>query len=331
MRSLYGKFILFTIIIMFTSALITFLTVNTFYDQNLKGKNDEKNYNITLKITNYIEKNEPTNIESLFSMIANTGYKLVVVEEGSEKAVYGEPFRKENLPEEAIEQVLNGSGFHGMRDFPKETFVTGFFADEMANTVGVPFEFEGVSYALFLRPNIKMLFTEVHYLLAGMFVVMAVISLLAMLFIARKLIKPISTLTEATKKVSEEKYSVSLPIDRQDEIGELAKSFQQMTVKLSQLDRMRKQFINDVSHDFQTPLQNIKGYVNLLKNEHISQDDKQTYTKIIESETNRLSSLTKQLLVLTSLDTLSDGVNIQKVNINNQIKNTLQGYRWLMN
>src|SRR5690625_6927818 len=92
----------------------------------------------------------------------------------------------------------------------------------MANTVGVPFEFEGVSYALFLRPNIKMLFTEVHYLLAGMFIIMALISLLAMLYIARKLIKPITVLTEATKKVSAEKYSVSLPIERQDEIGELA-------------------------------------------------------------------------------------------------------------
>src|SRR5690625_3740113 len=150
MRSPYGKFILFTTIIMFTRALISLLTVTTFYHQYLKAINDEKNYQPTLKttdhiekntqieliITNYIQKNEPTVIESLFSMIANTGYKLVVVEEGSEKAVYGEPFRKENLPEEAIEQVLNGSGFHGMRDFPKETFVTGFFADEMANTVG---------------------------------------------------------------------------------------------------------------------------------------------------------------------------------------------------
>src|SRR5690625_2440244 len=182
MRSLYGKFILFTTIIMLISALLSFLAVNTFYHQYLKEKNDEKNFEIAENIATYIEENNPTDIEPFFTTIANTGYKIVVVKEGAEKTVYGEPFREDNLPDEAVEQVWNGSEFHGMRDFPKETFVTGFFADEMANTVGVPFEYEGDVYALFLRPNIKMLFIEVHYLLAGMFIVMAVISLLAILF-----------------------------------------------------------------------------------------------------------------------------------------------------
>ena len=88
---------------------------------------------------------------------------------------------------------------------PRETFVTGFFSNELANTVGVPFAYRGDNYALFLRPDIKMLFTEVHYILGGMVLVMAIISLLAMLIVAKKLIDPITELTLATKKVGEER------------------------------------------------------------------------------------------------------------------------------
>ena len=94
-----------------------------------------------------------------------------------------------------------------MRDLPSETFVTGFFSNELANTVGVPFKYEGNEYALFLRPDIKLLFTEVHYILGGMVLVMAIISLLSMLIVAKKLIDPITELTAATKKVGDEQFT----------------------------------------------------------------------------------------------------------------------------
>src|SRR5699024_576086 len=104
----------------------------------------------------------------------------------------------------------------------------GFFSDEMANTVGVPFTYDNEQYALFLRPNIKMLFTEIHYLLGGLFIVMAVVSLIAMLFIVRKLIQPITALTAASKKISADNLAISIPIYRTDAIGKLADSFQTM-------------------------------------------------------------------------------------------------------
>src|SRR5699024_11408767 len=110
-------------------------------------------------------------------------------------------FREDNLAKKVRESVLYNDRYHGMRDLPKETFVTSFFSYEMANTVCVPFTYDNEQYALFLRPNINMLFTEIHYLLGGLFIVMAVVSLIAMLFIARKLIQPITALTAATKKI----------------------------------------------------------------------------------------------------------------------------------
>lgn len=330
MRSLYGKFIAMTTVIMIASALIAFLAVNTYYHQQLKGQNDEKNMSIAKSIASFIESDKELDLVNYLETQSAVGYKLYIVNENQEATMYGEAFRVENLSNNVVEQVLNGDVYHGMRDLPGETFVTGFFSNELANTVGVPFEYSGETYAFFLRPDIKMLFTEVHYILGGMVLIMAIISLLAMLIVAKMLIDPITELTAATKKVGEEQFSGTLDINRKDEIGQLAKSFQLMTRKLSENDRIRKEFISDVSHDFQSPLLNIKGYAELLLDDKLTEDSRKSYANVIQSETERLSSLTKQLLLLTSLDQLSSPLEKKTFDLDMQLKETVRKFRWLL-
>jgi len=330
MRSLYGRFIVTTIAIMIISSLIAFLSVNTYYHQKLKEQNDEKNMNIANSIASFIDSEKYLNLEKYLKAQSAVGYRLYVINDKQEATLYGESFRKENLSKKAIDQVLSGELYHGMRDLPSETFVTGFFSNELANTVGVPFKHNGKAYALFLRPDIKMLFTEVHYILGGMVVVMAISSLLAMLIVAKKLIEPITKLTAATKMVGREQFSEELQINRRDEIGQLAQSFQQMTEKLSENDRIRKKFISDVSHDFQSPLLNIKGYAGLLIDNELTEESRKGYAKVIQSETERLSSLTKQLLLLTSLDQMSSPLEPKRFSLDKQLKETIRKYRWLL-
>lgn len=330
MRTLYTKFIFYTIGIMILSFTLTFVIINTFYHQQFKSKNDAKNVAIATNITAFIEKNDLQSLNNYLESIANSGYKIFTVHESGNSQFFGQPFRKENLSDSAIKDVLDGEIYHGMRNLPKETFVTGIFSDELANTVGVPFTHNDENYALFLRPNIKLLFTEVHYLIGGLFIGMGVFSLIAMLVVAKMLITPITKLTTATKKVGKEQFLVDLPINRNDEIGQLAQSFQQMTVKLKETDQMRKEFISNVSHDFQTPLLNIKGYTNLLKNRDITDDKKEDYLEVIQLEIERLSSLTKQLLLLTSLDQLTSVVNKKKFSLKEMIKEVIYKYHWLL-
>ncbi len=330
MKSLYSKFVVFTLGTMMISALIAFLAVNTFYHQVLKDKNDEKNMEIALSLASFIESEKNLDLESFLQTQSATGYKIYVVNEKDETIQYGAPFRVNNLSQDAVSEVLAGRVYHGMRDLPTETFVTGFFSDELANTVGVPFRHNETDYALFLRPDIKFLFTEVHYLLGGMVIVMAIISVLVMLTVAKMLIDPITKLTEAAKKVGEEQFSPELDIDRRDEIGQLAQSFRNMTERLNENDQIRKDFISDVSHDFQSPLLNIKGYAELLMDSGLSETERQNYAVVIQSETERLSSLTKQLMLLTSLDQLVSPLRKRTFKLHEQMMEVTHRYRWLL-
>ena len=330
MKSLYGKFLVLTVVIMLSSALVAFLSVNTYYHRYLKDQNDAKNVEVAEQIASFIEADEGIDLTAYFDMLAATGYKLLVTSSETEPTVYGEAFREDNLEDSAIQKVYDGEVYHGMSNLKAETFVTGYFSNESANTVGVPFVHRGQTYALFLRPDIKVLFTEIHYLLGGMVVIMAIISILAMLIVARKLIAPIVALTRATKKVGEEQFTSELSIDRRDEIGQLAKSFQQMIDRLSENDQIRKAFVSDVSHDFQSPLLNIKGYADLLSDEELPAEERKRYASIIQSETERLSTLTKQLLLLTSLDQLVSPLQKKIFRVDQQVKETVLKSQWLL-
>ena len=91
---------------------------------------------------------------------------------------------------------------------------------------------------------------------------------------------------------------------------------------------MRKQFISDVSHDFQSPLLNIRGYASLLNKREVDEETRQQYASIIESETERLSTLTKQLLLLTSLDQLKTPLQKKTYALDEQIRDVVRNYQW---
>lgn len=328
MMSIYSKFVVATIGIILTSSLLGFVISNTYYQQHVKPLNDEKNVTVAKNIAEYIESNETIELESYLQNTSAMGYQIYIASTGGHEQYFGAEFNSRNLPHDASNRVLEGEIYHGMKEFPRKTFVTGFFANELSNTVGVPFKHQNEQYAMFIRPDIKLLFSEVHVLMGWMLLIMFAVSVILVLIASKFLVKPIVKLTSATKEIQNGNFDIKLEISRRDEIGELARSFEEMSLRLSQLDQMRTEFVSNVSHDFQSPLLNIQGYAQLLSKENLPMQDKEAYFKVIHQETNRLSLLTKQLLLLTSLEKEEYYFHPTVYNLTEQMKELVQLYMW---
>ncbi len=113
----------------------------------------------------------------------------------------------------------------------------------------------------------------------------------------------IKRLQSATANVSQGDYSVRIPTAGVDEIGELAGDFNRMVEKLKtsaeeieNLENRRRQFMADVSHELRTPLTTIRGIIEGLHNDMISESEKERGLQLASSETMRLIRLVNENL-----------------------------------
>ena len=330
MKTLYKQIIVATVIILICSIGIGFALANVMYFTFTKDKTDAQNVETAQHIIDILEQTHRSEqaMKAYLASVGELGYQIFVVTEQHTHLEYGEPFSKKSLPDDVVDTVLNGGVYHGMQNFTGRFLLMDHFSNELENTVGVPFTIEEQQYALFLRPNNKMLFSDIHMVLVGFVVAMAIISLVGVILMTRQLIRPITQLTEATKAVSNENFHYTLDISRNDEIGQLAESFNFMQTQLAHNDEARKAFISNVSHDFQSPLMNIQGYADLLQSEMVSDQERLEYSAIIDRESKRLSNLTKQLLLLTSLDQATYPLKYKQVRIDEQMKEVIRKHRW---
>ncbi len=329
MRSLYSTFAATTIGIMMLSFLTAFFISNTYYQQYLKPENDEKNTQIAKEMATFIEGNPEVSINEYLENMAAVGYQLYLADDSGDGTFYGSEFREDALPNHVVETVLDGNIHHGMQGFPRETFVTGFFANELKNTIGIPLEYEGEKYALFMRPDIEKLFNEMHLLFGWLFFLTIVLSIIFVLIGTKYMVRPVTRLSAATKALSKGSYDIGgLGTKRKDELGELTKSFAQMAERIRQTENMRKDFISNITHDINSPLSNIKGYSALLRNELDSDGKAQEYLSIINGESNRISAMTNQLLLLSSLDHEDHLLKKKIYDVGSQLRRLIHRYEW---
>lgn len=93
--------------------------------------------------------------------------------------------------------------------------------------------------------------------------------------------------------------------------------------ELNEIEKMRQEFISNVSHEIQSPLTSIKGFARVLKENEMTEEQREHYLSIIEVESERLSKISTNLLKLTSLESEHHPVEMSKYRLDKQLINII--------
>jgi len=116
----------------------------------------------------------------------------------------------------------------------------------------------------------------------------------------------INIVTNALNKIAQGDFEVVIPTTdlntlRNDFKG-ISESVNKMAKELGSMEKLRQEFISNVSHEIQSPLTSISGFAALLKNDALSVELRRHYVEIIDTESRRLSKLSDNLLKLSALE-----------------------------
>ena len=143
-------------------------------------------------------------------------------------------------------------------------------------------------------------------------------------FLSRLFFAPVKRLRQAMKQVAEGDFSTQLSTKSNSrEIQELYAGFNLMTQELRSTEVLQTDFVSNVSHEFKTPLSAIEGYSMLLQDCDNLTPQQQTYVEKIIGSTQRLSSLTGSILLLSKLENQQIPTGQSSLSLDEQIRQTI--------
>jgi len=329
-RTLYVRIVATFVGIAFVSGIVGLALTGVYYQERMKSESETKAWEMAQSIRELYEQGMQSSLDQYLAAVAKLGFQIYAVDERLEGKTFGRAFKHGTLDDSAIRLVLDGGVFHGMEEENGRVRLFALFENSVRNTVGIPVRTPEGGYAVFVRPDLEAQIGEVRIVSAVLIGLTFLASLVLIAVLSRYIVKPLNVLKEATRRIARGDFNVELEKSRsrKDEIGDLAEHFALMADSIGRLDRMRRDFVANVSHEFQTPLTSMQGLAKAMRDQQTTPEQTEQYLGIIERESRRLSSLSRQLLKLASLD--RDDVRLQKESfrLDEQIREALITLEW---
>ncbi len=207
-----------------------------------------------------------------------------------------EPVESQEMPdyqEALVSQDNSGKWIGSLNTGEKVMAITRVVRDENGGLIG------SVRYLVSMeKADYQTNLLIISLILAGVFV-MLLITFSGVYFI-RSILRPVRQVSAGAKQIARGDFDVRIEKARNDELGQLVDSINDMAGELVATERMKNDFISSVSHELRTPLTAIKGWAETLQ----GGADPETTEKgmgIIIRESERLSGLVEELLDFSRL------------------------------
>lgn len=138
--------------------------------------------------------------------------------------------------------------------------------------------------------------------------------------LSRYIVRPIKDISRGALELSRGNLDWRVKPTTQDEIGELAESFNKMAEELKIQDGLRNTFIANVSHELRTPLASVQGFIQGMLDRAIEENDRDKYLEIVLSETKRMNLLISDLLSLAKIESGKFPIEYSEFNINELLR-----------
>lgn len=346
MKSLKGKLVLMLLAIVFSVLMVLFLANNLllepYYTQREKSE-----FTATYKRIRVVSEQEPAKLVSYLSQIAATSTTTIVVTDNNYNMLYSSTRLFEEQNSYFSKSAL--AYFAQLLPIPAgESYTVKTIQDQLGSQHLVMFAELNPYCKLFLTKPIASIVksTQIHnefFLLA--IIVIGFIGAIIMFLIGSYFVKPIYEILDISKRITNMDFSKKFQVRGDDEINVLGEQINLMSDRLSEnilmlsrantalqndltqkerVEKMRKEFLQNASHELKTPISVIASYTEMLKDKMITEEaDREYYYDVIYEETEKMGSIVKNLLGMAQLESQSLQIQPEAFDISDLLSDLL--------
>jgi signal transduction histidine kinase len=177
---------------------------------------------------------------------------------------------------------------------------------------------ERILLMLFEGVGKEVLHHAYMYLSAAL--ITTVVTALGIYIVSKKITSPLREMSRVAQNYAKGNFEQKVEVKEDDEIGQLAAALNNMAAELADLERVRSEFVANVSHDLRSPLTSIHGFLGALLDGTIPEERQRHYILLMKNETTRLIKLVNDLLDMAQIEAGTIVIRPAPYNISEQIR-----------